>query len=146
MDGRPRVPFEVTMGEAALDVAALAAGRVAEPGNGAVVHFVGIVRGSEGGVPIWGLEYSSFERMARRQFELLVHAAGGRWPVASVRIYHRLGKVRAGEPSLWVDVAAPHRSEAFAACQWIIDEMKRVVPIWKRVVSLEEAGASGPTR
>ena len=146
MHGERRVVSEVVMGEAALDVAALASGRTVDASNGALVHFVGIVRGMEGGVPIWGLDYSSFERLARRQFELLVDAAGRRWPVASVRIYHRLGRVRAGDPSLWVEVAAAHRSEAFAACQWIIDEMKRVVPIWKRAVPLGPAGAEWPTR
>ena len=139
MEDEPRVVLEVVLGEAALDVAALASGRAGDACNGALVRFMGVVRGMEGGVPIWGLDYSSFERMARRQFELLVDAAGRRWPLASVRIHHRLGKVRAGDPSLWVEVAAPHRSEAFAACQWIIDEMKRVVPIWKRVVPLGEA-------
>ena len=56
------------------------------------------------------------------------------WPqVGSVRLVHRLGFVAAGEASLWVEVAAPHRGEAFAACQWLIDRMKQVVPIWKRV-------------
>ncbi len=139
MEDEPRVVLEVVLGEAALDVAALASGRAGDACNGALVRFMGVVRGMEGGVPIWGLDYSSFDRMARRQFELLVDAAGRRWPLASVRIHHRLGRVRAGEPSLWIEVAAPHRSEAFAACQWIIDEMKRVVPIWKRVVPLGEA-------
>ena len=71
--------------------------------------------------------------MARHQFGLLMTAAAGRWPVASVRLVHRLGRVRNGEASLWVEVVAPHRGEAFAACQWLIDEMKRVVPIWKAV-------------
>ena len=138
MEGKPRVVLEVVLGEAALDVPALASGRAGDACHGALVHFMGVVRGTEEGSPIWGLDYSSFERMARRQLELLVDAAGRRWPLASVRIHHRLGRVRAGEPSLWVEVAAPHRSEAFAACQWIIDEMKRVVPIWKRVVPLGE--------
>lgn len=146
MEGLPRVSREVVMGEAALDVAALAVGHPAGSGDGAVVHFLGVVRGIEGGIPIWGLEYTSFERMALRQFDLLVDAAGKRWPVASVRIHHRLGPVRAGEPSLWVEVAAPHRAEAFAACQWIIDEMKRVVPIWKRAVPLGKTGEAGTTR
>ena len=55
--------------------------------------------------------------------------------VESVRLVHRLGVVRVNEPSLWVEVIAPHRGEAFAACQWLIDEMKRVVPIWKKPVA-----------
>jgi N-acetylneuraminate synthase len=73
----------------------------------------------------------------------LIDAAAARWPVAAVRIHHRLGCVMAGEVSLWIEVTAPHRGEAFAACQWIIDEMKRVVPIWKRALPRPSAD-SGP--
>ena len=72
--------------------------------------------------------------MVERQFSLLFDEVEQRWPVESVRLVHRLGVVPVGEPSLWVEVVAPHRGEAFAACQWLIDEMKRVVPIWKRPV------------
>ena len=55
-----------------------------------------------------------------------------RWPIESIRVVHRLGLVPVNEPSLWVEVIAPHRGEAFAACQWLIDQMKQVVPIWKK--------------
>ena len=64
----------------------------------------------------------------------LLDEAARRWPLESVRVVHRLGVVRVGEPSLWMEVVSPHRAEAFDACRWIIDEMKRVVPIWKRAV------------
>ncbi len=134
---------EVELGEAPLDVVALAGARRPDIANGAAVQFVGIVRGSEAGVDIAGLEYTAFERMARHQFDLLIDAAAARWPVAAVRIHHRLGCVMAGEASLWIEVTAPHRGEAFAACQWIIDEMKRVVPIWKRALPRPAADA-GP--
>ena len=102
-------------------------------GSGAIITFLGVVRGQENGEPISGLEYTAFEAMARHQFELLFHSAGERWPITAIRLIHRLGWVPAGEPSLWVEVASPHRGEAFAACRWVIDEMKRVVPIWKKV-------------
>jgi len=112
-----------------------AAARVpADNGCGAVITFLGVVRGSEGDHPIWGLEYTAFEAMARHQFDLLFVAVSQRWPIHSIRLIHRLGAVAAGEPSLWIEVTSPHRREAFAACQWIIDEMKRVVPIWKRAI------------
>jgi molybdopterin synthase catalytic subunit len=58
-----------------------------------------------------------------------------RWPIESVRLVHRVGRVRVSEPSLWMEVVAPHRGEAFAAYQWLIDELKRAVPIWKKPVS-----------
>ena len=107
-----------------------------ESGNdGAIVTFWGVVRGSERGQTIAGLEYSAHEAMARHQFEILFRTAAERWPIHALQLIHRLGFVAAGEPSLWIEVRSSHRAEAFAACQWIIDEMKRVVPIWKKVKS-----------
>lgn len=100
---------------------------------GAVIRFSGVVRGEENGAGIAGLEYEAFVPMVEHQFDLLFDQLAARWPmVGSVRLVHRLGFVAAGESSLWVEVSAPHRSEAFAACQWLIDSMKEVVPIWKR--------------
>ncbi len=118
-----------------IDEAALLAGRGVSPHAGAVVHFLGFVRGAEGAQAINALEYEAFERMAERQFQLLFDEMEKRWPIESVRLVHRVGVVRVSEPSLWVEVVAPHRGEAFAACQWLIDEMKRVVPIWKKPIS-----------
>jgi molybdopterin synthase catalytic subunit len=69
--------------------------------------------------------------MVRHQFALLFTELERRWPIRSVRLIHRLGWVPVGEASLWLELQAPHRAEAFSACQWLIDEMKRVVPIWK---------------
>ena len=68
------------------------------------------------------------------KFELLFQQIEKRWPVESVRLVHRIGVIKVNEPSLWVEVIAPHRAEAFAACQWLVDEMKRTVPIWKKPV------------
>jgi molybdopterin synthase catalytic subunit len=102
---------------------------------GAVIYFVGLVRGTEDGKRIRAIEYEAFLEMVRHQFGLLFDAIEKRWPIDSLRLVHRVGPVHVGEPSLWVEITAPHRGEAFAACQWLIDEMKRVVPIWKRPVS-----------
>ncbi len=118
----------------AIDEAALTGRRHVSEAAGAVVSFVGFVRGTEGGAPIAALEYEAFERMAERQLDLLLDELERRWPVESVRLVHRVGPVPVGAPSLWVEVVGPHRAEAFAACQWLIDELKRVVPIWKRPV------------
>ncbi|MGA2867140.1 MAG: molybdenum cofactor biosynthesis protein MoaE [Verrucomicrobiota bacterium] len=117
---------------APIDEAALLAERSVPSGMGAVVSFVGLVRGTENGVAIRALEYESFERMAERQFGLLLDELAKRWPIESVRLVHRVGVVKVNEPSFWVEIVAPHRGEAFAACQWLIEEMKRVVPIWKQ--------------
>jgi molybdopterin synthase catalytic subunit len=123
---------ELIISQAPIDEAALVAGRRMSPDMGAAVCFAGVVRSREGGDMIRAIDYEAFEKMARRQFDLLFEEMEKRWPVESVRLVHRLGVVKVNEASLWVEVIAPHRGEAFAACQWLIDEMKRVVPIWKK--------------
>jgi molybdopterin synthase catalytic subunit len=125
---------QLTITDAPIREAELPAQRGIPPNLGAVVAFLGVVRDSEAGAAIRALEYETFQRMAEHQFHLLFDAMEKRWPIGSVRVVHRVGVVPAGEPSLWVEVSAPHRAEAFAACQWLIDEMKRVVPIWKKAV------------
>jgi molybdopterin synthase catalytic subunit len=118
-----------------IDESALVAQREASRGMGAAVCFAGIVRGTEDGSVISAIHYEAFTKMAEHQFHLLFDEMEKRWPIESVRLVHRIGTVRVNEPSLWVQVVAPHRGEAFAACQWLIDEMKRLVPIWKRPVA-----------
>jgi molybdopterin synthase catalytic subunit len=127
---------EVTISEGKIDEQALRQGRSMSTGMGAAVCFVGVVRGEEEGRPILGLEYEAFQPMAEHQFQLLFDQAEKRWPLESVRVVHRLGRVAAGEASLWIEVVAPHREEAFAACQFIVSEMKRAVPIWKKAFPL----------
>lgn len=117
-----------------LDESALIAARRMTGGMGAAVYFSGVVRGSEASQPISAIEYECFRPMAEHQFHQLFDELERRWPVESVRLVHRIGVVKVGEPSLWVEVVAPHRGESFAACQWLIDELKRVVPIWKQPV------------
>jgi molybdopterin synthase catalytic subunit len=119
---------------APIDERALVAERVMSPGMGAAVYFTGVVRGTEEGAAISAIDYEAFGTMAEHQFHLLFNEMEKKWALDSVRLVHRVGTVRVNEPSLWVEVVAPHRGEAFTACQWLIDEMKRVVPIWKRPV------------
>lgn len=103
---------------------------------GAMVTFWGVVRDQEDGRKISALEYSAFGEMAEHQFRKLLADAHRRWPLKRVRVIHRLGVVAVGEPSLLVRVEAAHRGEAFAVAQFIIDELKEKVPIWKRGVAL----------
>ena len=102
---------------------------------GAAIYFSGVVRGSEGETSISAIDYEAYQKMAEHQFSLLFDEIARRWPIESIRLVHRTGIVKVGEASLWVEIIAPHRAEAFAACQWLIDEMKRVVPIWKKALS-----------
>jgi len=123
---------ELTISINAIDEAALAKRREMGDGMGALVCFSGVVRGREGDVSITAIEYEAHEEMARHQFGLIFDAIEQQWPVDSMRVVHRLGLVPVNEPSLWVEVTAPHRTEAFAACQFLIEEMKQKVPIWKK--------------
>ena len=123
---------QLTITTERIDEAALLSKRRISDGMGAVVCFLGVVRGTEEDRAISAIKYEAFLRMAEHQFNLLFDQMEKRWPIESVRLVHRIGVVQVNEPSLWVEVVGPHRGEAFAASQWLIDEMKRVVPIWKR--------------
>lgn len=125
---------ELTVTEAPIDESALVGERKMSDGMGAAVYFSGVVRGREADAPIQGIDYEAYREMAEHQFDILFSEMEKRWPLESVRLIHRIGFVKVNEPSLWVEVVAPHRAEAFAACQFLIDEMKRVVPIWKKPV------------
>jgi len=125
---------QLTVTKESIDEAALLSRRAISVGMGAVVCFLGVVRATEENETIVALDYEAFQQMVERQFELIFRQIEERWPIESVRLVHRVGVVKVNEPSLWVEVVAPHRGEAFAACQFLIDEMKRVVPIWKRTV------------
>jgi molybdopterin synthase catalytic subunit len=125
---------QLTITTEPINETSLLAGRTMSAGMGAAVNFLGVVRGEEEGKSISAIEYEAFQKMVEHQFNLLFDGIEKRWPVESVRLVHRVGLVKVNEPSLWVEVTAPHRGEAFAACQWLIDEMKRVVPIWKKPI------------
>ena len=104
-------------------------------GIGAVVTFHGVVRGTEDGESIRAIDYEANEEMAHHQFELIFSDIEKQWPVESIRLIHRVGEVAVNEASLWVEIIASHRAEAFEACQFLIDEMKQKVPIWKRALN-----------
>jgi molybdopterin synthase catalytic subunit len=124
-----RIHLKITTDE--IDEVALAKQRDISTGIGAVITFQGIVRAAEGADQIAGIDYEAFEPMARKQFEHIFAEAAARWPIETIRLVHRIGYVPVNKPSLWVEVTSPHRGEAFQACQYLIDEMKKRVPIWK---------------
>ena len=124
----------LTLGPEPINESALVAARQMSAGMGAAVYFAGVVRAQEGEETIKAIDYEAFQQMAEHQFHRLFDELERRWPIESVRLVHRLGMVPVNEPSLWVEIVAPHRGEAFAAGQWLIDELKRVVPIWKRPI------------
>lgn len=99
---------------------------------GAIVTFAGTVRAQEGDRRIDSLSYDHYEGMAQAESRKLIAQARERWPLRRIAIHHRVGAVGVGESSVIVAVAAGHRAEAFAAARFLIDELKRSVPIWKQ--------------
>jgi molybdopterin synthase catalytic subunit len=133
---------ELSITSLPLDEMSLIRRRDNSPKCGAVVTFLGMVRDTENSGTIEALDYEAFVPMAERQFALLFDELERRWPVVdAIRLVHRIGVIAVGAPSLWVEIHTPHRAEAFAACQWLIDEMKRVVPIWKRPIPPTSPGS-----
>ncbi|MGI8826139.1 MAG: molybdenum cofactor biosynthesis protein MoaE [Chloroflexota bacterium] len=105
---------------------------VRRPGSGGIVTFVGSVRNESQGKSVERLEYEAYEPMAIESLQRIVDEAMSTWPVNSVAIQHRLGVLEVGEDAVAIAVSCPHRAEAFAACQFLIDRLKEVVPIWKK--------------
>jgi molybdopterin synthase catalytic subunit len=103
-----------------------------DPSTGAVVDFWGIVRASEDGRQIDGIEYEAHREMAEHQLRLVADAAAENFQLRKVLMHHRIGFVQAGEASLYLQVSAEHRAAAFEASKWMVDELKKKVPIWKR--------------
>jgi molybdopterin synthase catalytic subunit len=110
---------------------------LAAPGNdvvgaGAVIDFWGVVRPMEDGREIEGIAYDAHHEMAEHQLKRIAEQAAERFELKRVIIHHRTGFIAVGEASLFLRVASPHRNEGFQASQWIVDELKKKVPIWKQ--------------
>lgn len=112
--------------------AGLLVAAVKEGEAGAVVVFDGIVRNNTRGRRTLYLDYESYEAMALSQMQGLARNAQQRFGVRRVALVHRLGRLQVGETSVLIVVASAHRAQAFDACRWIIDTLKKTVPIWKK--------------
>jgi len=120
----------IRLTESPIDASAVMAA-VRSPAAGAVVLFLGTVRGTTEGRATRLLEYEAFAPMARQTLGELENEARRRWPLVDCAIVHRLGELAVGEPSVAIAASAAHREPAFEAAQWLIDQIKQVVPIWK---------------
>jgi len=100
--------------------------------SGGIDIFIGTTRNHSDGKTVTLLEYEAYEPMAFAVIEHLVEEAKRRWPLNRVAVVHRLGRVPVGEASVAVAVAAAHRNEAFEGCRFLIDMIKKDVPIWKK--------------
>jgi molybdopterin converting factor subunit 1 len=107
-------------------------GRMKQGGDGAALVFEGVVRNQTRGRKTLHLDYEAYEQMALRQMESLAEQALKRFQVREVALVHRLGRLEVGDISVLIVVASAHRAAAFDACRWLIDTLKRTVPIWKK--------------
>jgi molybdopterin synthase catalytic subunit len=107
---------------------------VSGAGQGGLVTFSGAVRDNTKGRKVLRLEYEAYPPMALKKMEEIAGEAGVRWPGAKVAIHHRVGVLLPGELAVVIAASAPHRKEAFRACEHAIDRLKQDVPIWKREV------------
>jgi len=114
-----------------IDVAPLLAA-AREPACGAVNMFIGTTRDHHEGRRVVRLEYEAYERMAMAALAALERSASERFQLGHCAIVHRLGLVPVTEASVVVVTSAPHRAAAFDAARWVMDELKRSVPIWKK--------------
>jgi MoaE-MoaD fusion protein len=106
---------------------------VEDPGVGGIVVFSGVVRNETEGRPVKFLEYEGHAPMAEAKLREIGESIRARWPgVKRIAMLHRLGRLEIGESSVLIAVSAAHRGQAFAACQYAIDTLKRAVPIWKK--------------
>jgi molybdopterin synthase catalytic subunit len=123
--------FELTIDP--IDITSVAR-RVIPPECGATVTLDGYVRKFTKGRETLHLIYEAYESMALKEMEKLIENAKLDFEISNVGIVHRLGRLEIGETSVVVSVASPHRKAAFAACEWLIRELKRTVPIWKKEI------------
>ena len=121
--------FEIT--REPIDIAGLRA-RLLEGESGAVVIFDGVARNNTKGRATLYLEYEGYEPMALRTMEQIGDEVHERWPINRVGIVHRLGRIEITESSVVIVVTSAHRKVAFEACQYAIDRLKKIVPIWKK--------------
>jgi len=105
---------------------------VAAPDCGGTCLFLGTVRDAPEDDGVTAIEYTAYEAMATAELDRILSEAGKRWPSVRLAVRHRLGLVATEEASIGIAAAAPHRDEAFAACRFVIEAVKRRLPVWKK--------------
>lgn len=129
---KSRLQRRILVWEGPIDAGALAE-EVGDPEAGATVVFLGTVRNHSSGTHgVTHLEYEAYREHAERKIAEIVDEAEKEWPLNKLVVEHRVGTVELGEVSVGVAVSASHRPEAFEAARFLIDELKRRAPIWKK--------------
>ena len=135
-----------SLADTPVDIATLRA-NLLDDRVGAYVGFEGWVRNHNAGRAVAGLRYEAYVALAESEGERILDEACSRYDILDAQCVHRIGELAIGELAVWVGVAAAHRDAAFAACRFIIDQVKARVPIWKHEGYVEgEAGWLHPRR
>ena len=114
--------------------------RLADPANGAVTTFVGVVRGQTDGLETLYLEYEAYPEMAERTLAQVGKEVQARWPeIRQVAVVHRTGRLEVGETAIVIALCAAHRRQVFDALHYAIDRIKEIVPIWKKEITADGA-------
>jgi molybdopterin synthase catalytic subunit len=106
--------------------------RLDHPQAGGLVIFEGVVRDHHQGRSVRHLDYQGYAPLAVRVGNGILATARTRWPLLAALCCHRVGHLEVGEAAVWVGTSSAHRAEAFAACAWIMDEVKASIPVWKQ--------------
>ena len=129
--------FEITTEDISVDEVA---SRLADPANGAVVTFIGVVRGETDGREVQYLEYEAYSEMAEETLRQVGDEVRARWQtIREVAIVHRVGWLQIGETAVVIALSAAHRPELFDALCYSIDRLKEIVPVWKKEVFVDGA-------
>jgi molybdopterin synthase catalytic subunit len=140
--------FAVTTAPLALERVAAhveALGRARGEGCGAVCTFLGVVRGSHQQRTVRYLEYEAHEALALRAFDIIAAEVAAHWPLATLAIHHRVGRIEVGEASVIVAAASAHRDESFRVCRYGIERIKQIAPVWKHEFFVDgESWVEGP--
>ncbi len=124
--------FEITAGELSIDEVVA---RLADPANGAIATFVGVVRCETNGRKVRYLEYEAYPEMAEEQLRQVGDEIRARWQtIREVAIVHRVGRLQVGETAVVIALSAAHRPKVFDALRYAIDRLKEIVPLWKKEV------------
>jgi molybdopterin synthase catalytic subunit len=124
--------FEITSAEISVDEVVA---RLADPANGAIATFVGVVRCETDGREVCYLEYEAYPEMAEEQLQRIGDEIRARWQtIREVAIVHRVGRLQVGETAVVIALSAAHRPEVFDALRYAIDRLKEIVPLWKKEV------------
>ncbi len=127
----PARRFDVSSSPLSLEALTGAVTAAAGASTGAISSFVGLVRGQNLGREVRFLEYEAYEPLVLKAFARIEEEAAGCWPSVTIGVHHRTGRVDVGDASIAIVVSSPHRAAAFAACRYVIERVKQIVPIWK---------------